>query len=80
MTIDELAIDELAITFFKKVHTESALSSKLDNIEGIGKNRKKKLLEHFDSVEDIKKATIEELHFLGLSNKVAENLLTCLNE
>lgn len=73
-------VHRFAITFFKKVHTESALSSKLDNIEGIGKNRKKKLLEHFDSVEDIKKATIEELHFLGLSNKVAENLLKCLNE
>lgn len=73
-------VHRFAITFFKKVHTESALSSKLDNIEGIGKQRKKILLEHFDSIEDIKKSSVDELHFLGFSQKVAEGLLKALNE
>ena len=73
-------VHRFAITFFKKVHTESALSSKLDDIEGIGKMRKQKLLEHFDSIEEMKKATLEELKFLGFSKKVAENLLKVLNE
>lgn len=73
-------VHRFAITFFKKVHTESALSSKLDDIEGIGKMRKQKLLEHFDSIEEMKKATLEELKFLGFSKKVAENLLKALNE
>ena len=72
-------VHRFAITFFKKVHTESALSSKLDNIEGIGKERKKKLLEHFDSIEEIKKATLDELRFLGINEKVALNLLEKLN-
>ena len=73
-------VHRFAITFFKKIHTESALSSVLDNIEGIGKERKKKLLEHFDSIEEIKKASVEELRFLGINQKVALNLLETLNK
>lgn len=73
-------VHRFAITFFKKVHTESALSSVLDDIEGIGKERKKKLLEHFDSIEEIKNASIEELRFLGINKKVAANLLETLNK
>ncbi len=73
-------VHRFAITFFKKVHTESALSSVLDEIEGIGKERKKKLLEHFDSIEEIKNASIEELRFLGINKKVAANLLETLNK
>lgn len=73
-------VHRFAITFFKKIHTESALSSVLDNIEGIGKERKKKLLEHFDSIEEIKNASVEELRFLGINQKVALNLLETLNK
>ena len=73
-------VHRFAITFFKKVHTESALSSILDSIEGIGKERKKKLLEHFDSIEEIKNASIEELRCLGINKKVASNLLETLNK
>ncbi len=73
-------VHRFAITFFKKVHTESLLASKLDNIEGIGTKRKKVLLEHFDSIETIKKTTIEELRHLGFNEKVASNLLKVLNE
>ena len=73
-------VHRFAITFFQKVHTESLLSSRLDTIEGIGKKRKQILLEHFDNVEAIKKATIEELHFLGFSKDISEKLLKSLNE
>ena len=73
-------VHRFAITFFQKVHTESLLSSRLDTIDGIGKKRKQILLEHFDSIEAIKKATIEELHFLGFSKELSEKLLKSLNE
>ena len=73
-------VHRFAVTFFKKVHTESLLASRLDNIEGIGKKRKMVLLEHFDSIEAIKKATLEELHFLGFSKPLSEKLLKELNE
>jgi excinuclease ABC subunit C len=73
-------VHRFAITFFLKVHTESLLSSRLDTIDGIGKKRKQILLEHFDSIEAIKKATIEELHFLGFSKDLSEKLLKSLNE
>ena len=73
-------VHRFAITFFQKVHTESLLSSRLDTIDGIGKKRKQILLEHFDSIEAIKKATIEELHFLGFSKDLSEKLLKSLNE
>ena len=73
-------VHRFAVTFFKKVHTESLLASRLDNIEGIGKKRKMALLEHFDSIEAIRKASIEELHFLGFSKALSEKLLKELNE
>lgn len=50
-----------AITFHKKLRDEKTIKSILDDIEGIGPKRKKILLKHFKSIENIKKATLEEL-------------------
>lgn len=50
-----------AITYFRKVHNKNMLNSKLDEIEGLGKVKKKSLLNKFKSVEKIGSATIDEL-------------------
>ena len=52
----------------------------LDDIKGIGKNRKKILLETFDNIEDIKNASIDKLKSLGLPMDVITNLFNALNK
>ena len=49
--------------------------SELDDIKGIGEKRKKELLKHFRSIDNIKKASIEELAQVESMNvKVAKDL------
>lgn len=49
------------VTFHRKLRRQSTLSSQLDNVEGIGPDKKRKLLKHFGSLKKIKSATLEEL-------------------
>ena len=63
-----------AITFFKNLHTKNMLKSELENIDGIGKEKAKILLENF-SPSAIKKASIEDLEKVkGISPKLAKNI------
>ncbi len=73
-------VHRFAITFFRKTISKSMTSSILDNIKGIGKNRKKVLLEVFSNMEEIKTASRDKLKSLGLPNDVIDNLLKKLNE
>ncbi len=50
-----------AITSHRQVRTKLGMASRLDSIPGIGPTKRKALLTHFGSVEDIRQATIEEL-------------------
>lgn len=50
-----------AITYHRKLRSKGMIKSELDNINGVGEVRKKRLMEVFKSVENIKKAGIEEL-------------------
>lgn len=72
-------VHRFAITYFRHTHTKSTFESVLDNIEGIGKNRKRVLLENFESIDEIKNANVEKLKALGFPTKVIENLLNQLN-
>ena len=69
-------VHRFAITFFRNTHTKTLFESSLDNIEGIGKTRKKLLLQNFDSIEDIKNAKEEKLRSLGLPKEVINKLKT----
>jgi excinuclease ABC subunit C len=44
-----------------KVHEETGLASKLDEVQGIGPKRRKALLKKFGSVEAIRAASVEDL-------------------
>lgn len=49
--------------------------SELDDIKGIGEKRKKELLKYFHTIDNIKKASIEELAQVESMNiKAAEDL------
>lgn len=66
-------VHRYAISFHKNVRSKSLFASILDDVEGIGEVRKKKLLRKFGSVKKMKEATIEELAEV-LPKEVAKNL------
>ncbi len=64
-----------AITYHRKLRSKKIVESSLDNIKGIGVNRKKNLLKEFGSLDKIKKASIDELAKVKSMNKsVASNV------
>ena len=50
-----------AITLQKRKRSKSSLSSSIDDLTGIGDKRKKLLLRYFGSLQQIKRASIEDL-------------------
>ena len=54
-------VHRFAITYHKQIRSKGALSSVLDNVEGVGEKRRKLLLKTYGSLEKIKNADIEEL-------------------
>ena len=54
-------VHRYAITFHKEKRSKRQIHSELDDIKGIGKSTKEKLLKHFKSVNKIKQATTQEL-------------------
>ena len=73
-------VHRFAITFFKTRHNKLSMTSILDEIPGIGKQRKKLLLETYGTVDEIKHTTVERLKSLGIPEKIAEELLETLNK
>ena len=64
-----------AISYHKYLRGKSLLHSVLDDIEGIGEKRKKSLIEHFESVSRIKKASIKELKSVkGMTKSACEKV------
>ena len=50
-----------AVALHRKKRSKTLLTSELDTLPGIGPIKKKKLLKHFGSLENLKKASYEEL-------------------
>ncbi|WP_455539603.1 excinuclease ABC subunit UvrC [Terrisporobacter sp.] len=68
-------VHNYAISYHRSLRNKSLTKSSLDNIPGVGEKRKKALLSHFKSIEDIKSASVEELSQVeGLNKSVAENI------
>jgi excinuclease ABC subunit C len=64
-----------AITYHRKLRSKNISASSLDDIAGIGKKRKMILLKEFETIDNIKKASIEELSKIeGMNQKTAENV------
>lgn len=65
-------VHRYAISFHRQVRSKSLFSSILDEVEGIGEARKKKLLNHFKSVKKMKEASLEELEAVIPKNAAAK--------
>ena len=72
-------VHRFAITFFKSKKAKSMISSILDEVEGLGPTRKKRLLTLYHSIDEIKKASVEQLSQI-LPKNVAINLLKVLHD
>ena len=70
-----------AVTYHRKLRSKKIEESPLDNISGIGKKRKIELLRHFNDLEAIKNASVEELSKVnGMNEKVALNVYEYFHE
>jgi excinuclease ABC subunit C len=64
-----------AITSHRNRRTKEGLASRLDIVPGIGPARRKQLLNHFGSIEDIQEAPLEELTAVpGITEKIAQSI------
>jgi len=69
-----------AVSYHHQLKQNNDLRSILDDIPDIGKSRKKILLKHFGSVQQVKNATIEELQNVpGIGKELAEKIYTGLS-
>ncbi len=73
-------VHRYAIDFHRQVKVKSIFQSELDQIPGIGEKRKKLLLEHFEYVENLKKADQKDLEKLNLPKNVIKQILEHFNK
>ena len=74
-TDEEDEVHRYTISYHRTIRSKGAISSVLDNIEGIGTKRKKELIKEFGSITKIKSASISEL-----SKILPENIAVRLQE
>ncbi len=60
-----------AIEFHRKLRSQGQVHSILDEIEGVGPARRKALMKHFSSIEEVRNASVEELAGLPSMNERA---------
>lgn len=72
-------VHRFVIGFHKEVRSKHSLSSKLDDIAGVGPKTRQKLLITFGSLKKIGKASISELQELGISKKTANLIKVSVN-
>ena len=58
-----------AIEFHRNLRSQGQVHSILDDIKGIGPTRRKVLMKHYENLEQIKEATVEELKSLPSMNE-----------
>ncbi|QKY69612.1 excinuclease ABC subunit UvrC [Lentibacillus sp. CBA3610] len=73
-------VHRFALSFHRQLRGKNLFKSKLDNIPGVGEKRRRLLLTHFKSVNEIKHTSLENIMKLGVPQDVAQNILTHLND
>lgn len=69
-----------AVTFHRQLRAKRSLTSNIDLLPGIGKARRKILLDHFGSYDKVKQATLEQLQAVsGIPKNLAKTIYTALH-
>ena len=70
-----------AITYHRTLRRKQALRSELEDIPGIGMQRKTVLLRHFGSLKKVRNASLDDLHAVpGLPQHVAQTIFDYFND
>ncbi|MDV7693751.1 excinuclease ABC subunit UvrC [Pediococcus parvulus] len=72
-------VHRFAITFHRQVHTKHSLSSRLDDIAGVGPKTRNKLLRKFGSMRRIAEASVDDMRELGIPENVAKTIKISLS-
>ncbi len=67
-----------AQNYHKTLRKKKMKKSVLDDIKGIGKKRKKLLMRHFGSIDNMKKSSVEDIEAVLKNRKVAEKVFESL--
>jgi len=69
------------VTFHRKLRAKASIASDLDKVQGIGKDRKEKLLKHLGSVKRIRTASIKDLEAVpGIGSSTASTIHKYFNK
>ena len=70
-----------AIEYHRSLRSVSQVHSILDDIPNIGKTRRLAIMKHFESLEELKKATLEELKNIpGMDARSAQSVIDFFNK
>ncbi len=70
-------VHRFSIEYHKTLRSKAQVQSVLDEIRGVGKERKKLLIKHFKGIEKLKSASLEEISQVpGIPQQVAESIYT----
>lgn len=67
-----------AITFHRQLRSKKGMHMSLDEIQGIGTKRKQQVLQHFGSMENLQKASLEQIQKI-LGQKTGSKLYSTLH-
>jgi excinuclease ABC subunit C len=73
-------VHRFAITFHRQARSKTMLSSRLDEIPGIGEKRRKLLFQHFGSLKKMREATVEDFRQIGIGDKLAREIIRHLRQ
>jgi excinuclease ABC subunit C len=74
-------VHRFALRYHKKLRAGKILESPLDKIYGIGRKRRFELMQHFGSIDAIRRATAEDIAGLkGFNLQMAEDILSSLKK
>lgn len=74
-------VHRFAITFHRGTRGKKMVRSVLEEIPNIGEKRRRGLMEHFRSIDNIKSASYDEImEVSGMTSKAAENVIEFFSE
>ncbi|GAB3064808.1 excinuclease ABC subunit UvrC [Virgibacillus ainsalahensis] len=73
-------VHRFAISFHRQLRGKSLFRSELDKIPGVGERRRRLLLTHFKSINEIRSATLTEITKLGIPENTARDIIWHLNK
>lgn len=73
-------VHRFAINFHRNVRTKHSLSSRLDEIKGVGPRTRNKLMKEYGSINKIAQASVDDIRALGINQSTAQLIKVSLQK